>query len=103
MKEEFNVKINHKYNITLNSKGFAIVQNLFTNISTVFMPNKQGYIFIDQKRVNFKRLLYSKMYPNLDLTEKIVFALTPNNFSIDNLFATSKNELLLFKKYNFMY
>lgn len=101
LKEEFNIKFNHKYEITLSSRGFVIIKNLFTNKLTVCMPNQCGYIFIDSKRVNFKRLIYSKVYPNLDLTNKVIFNQIPNNFSIDNLFAVSKNELLLLKKYNF--
>jgi len=97
-KQQFIIKLNNKYSVEFNSKGYAIIHNLFNNKRKILIPNKFGYVYFAGEKVNFKRILFKKIYPKMDLTNKVVCCIG-NNYSIDNLFVLTKYQFLNVKKF----
>lgn len=98
--EDIKAKDCKLYTLYINTSGYAYIEYWPTRKRKYFFPNDAGFIFINGRRINLKRLIYQLAFPYLDLREKVVTKLKGNTYSIFNLFALTKNQLRLVKKHN---
>lgn len=98
--EDIKAKDYKLYTLYINTSGYAYIEYWPTFKRKYFYPNDNGYIFINGRKLNLKRLIYQSAFPYFDLSDKIVVKLKGNIYSIFNLFALTKNQLRLVKKYN---
>lgn len=98
--EDIKAKDYKLYTLYINTSGYAYIEYWPTFKRKYFYPNDNGYIFINGRKLNLKRLIYQSAFPYFDLRDKIVVKLKGNIYSIFNLFALTKNQLRLVKKYN---
>lgn len=96
---KYTIPINHKYIVILHDKGGAEIINLFDNNKTIAIPSKEGRIFVGGQILNFKRLIFSMTYPQIDLSNKVIYS--TGGFSIKNLFAVTKNQMLATIRYKY--
>lgn len=87
------------YSLYVNTSGYAYIEYWPTFKRKYFYPNENGYIFINGKKLNIKRLIYKAAFPYCDIKNKVVVKLKGNIYSIFNLFALTKNQFRLVKKY----
>lgn len=97
--EDIRAKELKLYSLYVNTSGYAFIQFWPSKKKKYFFPNEKGYIFINGRKINLKRLIYSVTYPKINLSNKVIVKLKGNTFSIFNLFALTKNQLRLVLKY----
>lgn len=83
----------------INSTGYAVLIDFDTRKPIrVFIPNKNGYIFVKGEKINFKRLVFKITYPQIELKNKVVVSLG-KTFNVLSLVAVEKNQFRNLKKY----
>lgn len=96
----FPIKNYKDADLYFNTTGLAELEKWPSGKIKPIMPNERGYVFVKGEKFNFKRILYKKVYPKINLKNKVVISIKGQNFNAANLVAITRNELVNLKRHN---